>query len=220
MEADANILSGDVAELVLFAQSKDNPQGDGSLIANVIRNNTYNLFTFGKGGIKAGDLNDDGKSTNGKYHLKAEAKGTHLKYTINNQVIYDGEQKLFTSGYLGLGACNANVAYTNIKFTDEVSTPEVAVTTGAAVLVGATPVTGNAPVTTIADTDKYTAIIQWNETPATFEANKVYIATITITPKSGYTLSGVPQNYFTVEGATATNNANSGVITAIFPATN
>ncbi|WP_297429714.1 GH32 C-terminal domain-containing protein [Clostridium sp.] len=228
LETDADILSGDVAELVLFAQSKDDPIGQGSLIANVIgSNNTYNLFTFGKGGIKAGDLDDSGKSTDGKYHLKAEVKGTHLKYTINNQVIYDGEQNFFTSGYLGLGACNANVAFTNIKFTDDTTAGGITDTTGAAVTVTtgaavtvATPVTGETPVSTIDETDQYTATIVWSENPAIFEPNKVYTATITITPKSGYTLSGVPQNYFTVDGATATNDANSGVITAVFPETN
>jgi fructan beta-fructosidase len=227
LEADANILSGDVAELVLFAQSKANPQGDGSLIANVIRNNTYNLFTFGKGGIKAGDLDDSGKSTDGKYHLKAEVKGTHLKYTINNQVIYDGEQNFFTSGYMGLGACNANVAFTNIKFTDDTTLggstdttgAAVTVTTGAAITVAA-PVTGETPVSTIDETDQYTATIEWSENPAIFEANKVYTAKITIKPKAGYTVIGVPKDYFKVEGAIATNNADSGVITAVFPETN
>ena len=134
---------------LLFAKNKYNPQGDGSLIANVIRNNTYNLFTFGKGGIKSGYLNDYGKSTDGKYHLKAEVKGTNLKYTINNQVIYDGEQNFFTSGYLGLGACNAKVAFTNIKFTDSKSNDSViapvenvTVTTNAAIKF-------EAPVTSI-----------------------------------------------------------------------
>lgn len=227
LEADANILSGDVAELVLFAQSKANPQGDGSLVANVIRNNTYNLFTFGKGDIKAGDLDDSGKSTDGKYHLKAEVKGTHLKYTINNQVIYDGEQNFFTSGYLGLGACNSNVAFTNIKFTDDstldgsTDTTESAatVTTGAAITV-ATPVTGETPASTIADTPEYTATIVWSENPAIFEANKVYTATITIKPKAGYTVIGIPKDYFKVDGATATNDADSGVVTAVFPETN
>ena len=223
-EADADFIKGDVAELVLFAQSKDDPQGAGSLIANVIDcNKTYNLFTFGKGGIKAGDLDDANKAAGGKYHLKAEVKGTHLKYTINDQVIYDGEQNLFTSGYLGLGACNANVAFTNIKFTDDavsgITDGDITVTTGAAVQVTA-PVTGETPVLTIDETEQYTAIIEWSETPAIFEPNKVYTATITIIPKAGYTLIGVPEDFFTVEGATATNDADSGVITAVFPVTN
>ncbi|MGN7760880.1 S-layer homology domain-containing protein [Paenibacillus sp. 22594] len=47
----------------------------------------------------------------------------------------------------------------------------------------------------------------------------VYTATITITPKPGYTLTGVPAYFFTVPGASTTNTANSGVVTAEFPAT-
>ncbi|MGI6299754.1 MAG: hypothetical protein ACOX52_01640 [Verrucomicrobiota bacterium] len=50
--------------------------------------------------------------------------------------------------------------------------------------------------------------------------NKNAAATITLTAKAGYTLTGVSENFFTVEGAdTVSNAANSGVITAVFPAT-
>jgi len=45
-------------------------------------------------------------------------------------------------------------------------------------------------------------------------------ATITLTPTSGYTLTGVTANFFSVVGATSvTHSANAGVITAVFPAT-
>ena len=160
-----------------------------------------------------------------KYHLKVELKGTHIKYLINNQVVYDGTQDCFTSGYLGLNVWNSNVAFTNTKFTDGTIGAASTITTGAAVTVTtgaavvAAPVTGETPVSTI-DTDEYTATIAWGENPAIFEPNKVYTATIKITPKAGYTLIGVPQDFFTIEGATATNAANSGVITALFPVTN
>jgi len=53
----------------------------------------------------------------------------------------------------------------------------------------------------------------------TFAASTVYTATITLTAKETYTLQGVKANFFTVNGATATNAANSGVITAVFPKT-
>jgi len=88
------------------------------------------------------------------------------------------------------------------------------------VIVGVTsPVRGAAPVSTLPSTDEYTAMIAWSPADAKFKANTVYTATITITPKAGYTLSGVSANFFTVAGATATNAANSGAITAVFPAT-
>jgi hypothetical protein len=51
----------------------------------------------------------------------------------------------------------------------------------------------------------------------TFAASTAYTATITLTAKTGYTLQGVAANYFTVAGAIANNDANSGVITAVFP---
>ena len=81
------------------------------------------------------------------------------------------------------------------------------------------PVTGGTPVTTPIETAQYTGTVVWNESPATFAGDTVYTATITITPKSGFTLDGVAANLFTVDGATATNTANSGVVIAVFPKT-
>jgi hypothetical protein len=94
------------------------------------------------------------------------------------------------------------------------------ITVATAAITGVTvPVTGETPVATIAATDEYTTTIAWVPTDATFAASTVYTATITLTPKSGYTLTGVGANFFTVSGATATNSANAGIITAVFPAT-
>jgi len=51
-----------------------------------------------------------------------------------------------------------------------------------------------------------------------FNARTHYTATITLTPKTGYTLEGVAANFFTVAGAApVSNSANSGIITAEFP---
>ena len=47
-----------------------------------------------------------------------------------------------------------------------------------------------------------------------------YTATITLAPQSGFTLTGITADTFTVAGATSVHNSvDSGVITAIFPAT-
>ena len=81
------------------------------------------------------------------------------------------------------------------------------------------PVIGQTPVTTPINTAQYTGTISWSPIHSPFRAGTVYSATITLTAKEGYTLTGVPANFFTVSGATATNAANSGVITATFPAT-
>ena len=82
------------------------------------------------------------------------------------------------------------------------------------------PVRGDAPVTSITETAQYTGTVAWS--PAVsgeFAAKTVYTATITLAPKTGFTLQGVAANFFKVAGATATNAANSGVVVAAFPAT-
>ena len=92
-----------------------------------------------------------------------------------------------------------------------------------AAIAGVTaPVRGDVPVTSITETAQYTGTVTtWS--PAVsgeFAAKTVYTATITLAPKTGFTLQGVAANFFTVAGAaTATNAANSGVVIAAFPAT-
>ena len=82
------------------------------------------------------------------------------------------------------------------------------------------PVTGQTPVSTITQTAQYTGTVTWSPAHNSFEASTIYTATITLTAKTGYTLTGVNGNFFTVAGATSvSNSANSGVVTAVFPAT-
>jgi len=80
------------------------------------------------------------------------------------------------------------------------------------------PVHGRTPVTAITETAQYRGTVTWSYNPVTFASNIQYTATINLTPKSGYTLQGVAENFFTVKGATSvSNDANSGIITAVFP---
>jgi hypothetical protein len=82
------------------------------------------------------------------------------------------------------------------------------------------PVTGGTPVTTVGTSAQYTGTVTWNGNPETFAVSTAYTATITLTPATGYTLTGVAANSFTVAGANNVSNAaNSGVVTAVFPAT-
>ncbi len=82
------------------------------------------------------------------------------------------------------------------------------------------PVFGAIPVTTITEAAQYTGTVTWSDSPATFAASTVYTATITLTAKAGYTLTGVAADFFTVAGATSDSNpVSSGVVTAVFPAT-
>jgi len=82
------------------------------------------------------------------------------------------------------------------------------------------PETGTTPVTTITATAQYTGTVAWSPAHNPFKGGTTYTATITLTPKAGYTLTGVSANFFTVSGATTvTNSADSGVVTAVFPET-
>ena len=97
---------------------------------------------------------------------------------------------------------------------------EAAVIATAAIAGVAAPVRGETPTATIPDTAEYTAELTWSPADAAFAGGVAYTATITITPKAGYTLTGVGENFFTVAGATTTTHAaDSGVVTAVFPAT-
>ncbi|MDR0951796.1 MAG: S-layer homology domain-containing protein [Oscillospiraceae bacterium] len=95
----------------------------------------------------------------------------------------------------------------------------VAINTTVAIAGVTPPAVGAAPVTAITETAQYTGTVTWSGAPTTFGYSTVYTATITLTPKTNYTFAGVAENFFTVAGATATNDANSGVITAVFPRT-
>jgi hypothetical protein len=84
----------------------------------------------------------------------------------------------------------------------------------------AAPVTGATPVTTVTSANGYTGTVSWSGSPTTFAGATTYTATITLTAAAGYTLTGVSANFFRVAGATpVTHSADSGVITAVFPAT-
>jgi len=83
------------------------------------------------------------------------------------------------------------------------------------------PATGATPVTTITETAQYSGTVSWSPAVSNmFVSNTVYTATITLTAKAGFTLTGVTTDFFTVAGTTSdTNPANSGVVTAVFPTT-
>ncbi len=88
------------------------------------------------------------------------------------------------------------------------------------------PVKGQTPVTEVFETSEHSGTISWFQSDGTtplvgnFAASTVYVAKVTITPKAPYYINGTPANKFTIEDATiVTNPINSGIITAVFPAT-
>ena len=101
-----------------------------------------------------------------------------------------------------------------------ITVPEPAVINIAAVPGVTAPVKNATPVATITATDQYTGTVTWSPTHSPFWAATVYTATIRLAPKAGFTLTGVTADFFTVDGVTTpTNPADSGVVTALFPAT-
>jgi outer membrane protein OmpA-like peptidoglycan-associated protein len=82
------------------------------------------------------------------------------------------------------------------------------------------PATGGTPASTVTAANGYTGTVTWSPSGSPFAASTAYTATITLTAASSFTLTGVTANFFTVSGASSvTHNANSGIITAVFPAT-
>ena len=82
------------------------------------------------------------------------------------------------------------------------------------------PVAGKAPVTTIVSNYQYSGTVTWSPAVTLFGEEQSYTATIKLTPRYGFTMTGVSMNFFTVAGATFVfNNANSGEIIAVFPPT-
>jgi hypothetical protein len=87
------------------------------------------------------------------------------------------------------------------------------------------PVRDAQPDTRAINETQYTGTVAWQTGDGaahtgSFAASTVYRVVVTLTPKTGYTFTGVAANSFTYTGATAVNNAgDSGVVTIIFPST-
>ena len=125
-----------------------------------------------------------------------------------------GSSKFIYDGY--------NISYDwNIASQTLTYAPLIPVRVNITAIGGITPpVSGQTPVTAITETDQYTGTVTWSGNPVVFGNNTPYTATITLAPKLGYTLTGIPVNFFTVTGATSViNGTNSGTITATFPKT-
>lgn len=84
------------------------------------------------------------------------------------------------------------------------------------------PVKNAAPQTSI-ETEEYTASVEWSPeipTGGTFAKSTEYTATITITTKQNYTVDGIAENGYILDGSTTVENAaNSNIVKAVFPKT-
>ena len=143
-----------------------------------------------------------------KYTYSNTADGTYTEEVPTNAGTYYVKATVEeTADYLGLES-NA------VKFTILPKTINTAITQLTA------PVKNEVPQTEI-ETDEYTATVVWSpEVTDKFGYDTVYTATITITPKTNYTVKGIAKNGYTVSGAeTVTNEADSVTVKVVYPAT-
>ncbi len=143
-----------------------------------------------------------------KYTYSNKADGTYTEEVPTNAGTYYVKATVEeTADYSGLES-NA------VEFTILPKTINTAITQLTA------PVKNEVPQTEI-ETDEYTATVVWSpEVTDKFVYNTVYTATITITPKTNYTVKGIAENGYTVSGAeTVTNEADSATVTAVYSAT-
>ena len=143
-----------------------------------------------------------------KYTYSNTADGTYTEEVPTNAGTYYVKATVEeTADYSGLES-NA------VEFTILPKTINTAITQLTA------PVKNEVPQTEI-ETDEYTATVVWSpEVTDKFVYNTVYTATITITPKTNYTVKGIAENGYTVSGAqTVTNEADSVTVKVVYPAT-
>ena len=143
-----------------------------------------------------------------KYTYSNTADGTYTEEVPTNAGTYYVKATVEeTADYSGLES-NA------VEFTILPKTINTAITQLTA------PVKNEVPQTEI-ETDEYTATVVWSPgVTDKFVYNTVYTATITITPKTNYTVKGIAENGYTVSGAeTVTNEADSATVTAVYSAT-
>lgn len=82
------------------------------------------------------------------------------------------------------------------------------------------PVARKYPAKVVREGRQFTGMVAWSPSAVAFNYATVYTATITLKAKVGYTFDGVAENFFTAAGAASVSNAaNSGVVTAVYPAT-
>ena len=83
------------------------------------------------------------------------------------------------------------------------------------------PAAGEAPVESIASNGQYSGTVVWSSLKGplvgNFDSLTTYLAVITLTPEPTYTLDGVANNFFTVEGASSVTYYSSNTeVYAIF----
>lgn len=184
-----------------------------------VQGTTYKLkavgYKPGANGVQLG-LPSDSSTTNTQAVVASALTIANAKATAP-----DKENNVAGFTEISIPAVNVPSRELTVAIFGLVEVERVKVTAPAVVGITA-PVAGEKPVTAITEGKQFTGTVTWSPdlVDGKFGPQTVYTATITLTPKVGYTLSGVAANFFTVEGATSVSNAaNSGVVTATFPQT-
>ncbi len=175
-------------------------------------------FVIGKKTLTNDNITDiaDQTYTGGEIKPTIEVKDGDKTLVLDTDytVTYDNNTKASDEAKVTVEIISNNYAGTLEKtFTILPKTINSAITLTA-------PVKNEVPQTEIT-TDEYTATVSWSpKVTDKFVYNTVYTATITITPKANYTVKGIAENGYTVNGAqTVTNEADSAIVTAVYSAT-
>ena len=151
----------------------------------------------------------------------AEAKYGTIKYTYSNTAdgTYTEEVPTNAGTYYVKATVEETADYSGLE-SNAVEFTILPKTINTAITQLTAPVKNEVPQTEI-ETDEYTATVVWSpEVEDKFGYDTVYTATITITPKANYTVKGIAENGYTVNGAqTVTNEADSAIVTAVYSAT-
>ena len=151
----------------------------------------------------------------------AEAKYGTIKYTYSNTAdgTYTEEVPTNAGTYYVKATVEETADYSGLE-SNAVEFTILPKTINTAITQLTAPVKNEVPQTEI-ETDEYTATVVWSpEVTDKFGYDTVYTATITITPKTNYTVKGIAENGYTVSGAeTVTNETNSATVTAVYSAT-
>ena len=151
----------------------------------------------------------------------AVAKYGTIKYTYSNTAdgTYTEEVPTNAGTYYVKATVEETADYSGLE-SNAVEFKILPKTINTAITQLTAPVKNEVPQTEI-ETDEYTATVVWSpEVTDKFVYNTVYTATITITPKTNYTVKGIAENGYTVSGAqTVTNEADSATVTVVYSAT-
>ena len=151
----------------------------------------------------------------------AEAKYGTIKYTYSNTAdgTYTEEVPTNAGTYYVKATVKETADYSGLE-SNAVEFTILPKTINTAITQLTAPVKNEVPQTEI-ETDEYTATVVWSpEVEDKFGYDTIYTATITITPKTNYTVKGIAENGYTVSGAqTVTNEADSATVTVVYSAT-